>query len=60
MVEPSWQVNLDARKFVVLLLLEAQAKPVARQEESAVSVDVEALMGIPSRRAARNSVLLRL
>ena len=59
MVRGIREVNPDARQLVVLLLQIFQPEPIARQEEPAVSVDVESLLGIPSGWPSRRTIFLR-
>ena len=52
------KVNLEAGQFVMLLLLKSQIQPVTRKEEPSISIDVEALLGVPSGGPGRRAMFL--
>ena len=56
-IECVWHFDADARQFVMFLLRLAESQPVARHEQTAIAVNVEALMSVPTSRPGGGLVL---
>jgi hypothetical protein len=58
MIQSSRNVDTDSSELVVLVLRQSETKPVARDKQSAIPVDVETLMRVPAAGTAAGLLFL--